>query len=295
MIENSDERAVTQMLTLREPTKETLRSVISGGRIPHTVIIECDDKDERDNAALYLACAAVCREHESPCLCCDQCRKAMDRAHPDIIIPLPSKKLKSNIISLKDLRDEYLSQASIKPNESDTKVYIFFDADTLLREDSQNTLLKLIEEPPQSMLFVFAVSSAESMLMTVRSRARIITLERQDTVDESDNDIARSIAEGLISLHEYDLMLAMNDITKDNIMGVLARVGESLRLALNMLSGVPTQDSTAIALSRTLDRRRLIALIETTADAVDKSYTNIGTDLLVTWLCAQYRRISWQK
>lgn len=279
------------MLTLSDTTKEMLREMTAGGRIPQSVIIESSEKQERDNAAIYLACAAVCREESRPCLSCDQCRKALEKAHPDITIPLPSKKLKTNIISLKELRDEYLSQASIKPNESDTKVYLFFDADTLLREDSQNTLLKLIEEPPQSMLFVFAVQNAENLLATVRSRSRILSLMRQDTVDENIDEIARDVAKALISLHEYDLMLAMSYLNKDNIAAVLTQVSEYLRLALHE----DNTDDTAKALARACPKKRIIRLIEATADAVEQSYTNIGTDLLITWLCAQYRRISWQK
>lgn len=283
------------MLALREDSKKRLDEMISGGRMPHTVMIESDDRDERDRAALYLACAAVCRDAHRPCLCCDQCRKALERAHPDIIIPVRSKNLKTPIISLKDLREEYLSQASIKPNESDTKVYLFFDADTLLREDAQNTLLKLIEDPPQSMLFVFAVEDASVMLQTVRSRARILSLPRTAEVDDGIDEVAREIVRGIVSLHEYDLMLALNDITKDSFVEVLTRLTEYLRLALGHLSGVITDDTTALLLARKISRTRLIALCEATVEAAQQSTTNIGTDLLITHLCAQYRRISWQK
>lgn len=283
------------MTELSQETRRALDMLIHSGRLPHTVIIEGDERAQRDAAVMYLTCAAVCREKDAPCMRCDQCRKALDRAHPDIIIPLPSKKTKTNIIPLQELRDEYLSQASIVPNESDTKVYLFFDADSTLREDAQNTLLKLIEEPPQSMLFLFSVERAENLLATVRSRAHTLTLSSSAQPDENVADIAQDIAQGLVSLHEYELMLALFYITKENLVPVLTEVRDVLRRCLLHLSGVLSDDSVVRTLTRRLTRERLLQLIDVTGTAIEKSQTNIGTDLLITWLCTQYRRIAWQK
>ena len=130
-------------ISLKNENKKIILDLVHSRRIPHTVIIEGDSKEERDNAALLLAAAAVCTSDDKPCLSCNQCKKALEGQHPDMIVPQPSKKLKSGIISLQELRDNYLSQASIKPNEANTKIYLFTDADRLLREDSQNTLLKI--------------------------------------------------------------------------------------------------------------------------------------------------------
>ena len=206
-------------ISLKNENKKIILDLVHSRRIPHTVIIEGDSKDERDNAALLLAAAAVCTSDDKPCLSCNQCKKALEGQHPDMIVPQPSKKLKSGIISLQELRDNYLSQASIKPNEANTKIYLFTDADRLLREDSQNTLLKIIEEPPQDILFIFTAEKAKALLTTVRSRAHIITLSRA----------------------------------------------------------------------------RIITMIETTLATVAKLKTNVNLQLLTTWLCTQYRRITWQK
>ena len=121
-------------ISLRKENEEMIRTLVRSGRRPHTVIIEGDSKEERDGAALMLAASAVCTSPDKPCLSCNPCRKVLEGQHPDLIIPAPSKRLKSGIISLSELRDEYLSQVSIKPNEADTKIYLFYDADRLLRE-----------------------------------------------------------------------------------------------------------------------------------------------------------------
>ena len=283
-------------ISLRKENEEMIRTLVRSGRRPHTVIIEGDSKEERDGAALMLAASAVCTSPDKPCLSCNPCRKVLEGQHPDLIIPEPSKRLKSGIISLSELRDEYLSQVSIKPNEADTKIYLFYDADRLLREDSQNTLLKIIEEPPQDILFIFTVEKAKALLSTVRSRAHILTLSRTEAVDEESDTIAEQIADGIVKLYEYDLLMTLSPLTKkEQIEAVLAAFTEKLRLALNFQSGVMTDDPCAKKLARKLNREKLIAVIEVTLSTIAKLKTNVNLQLLMTWLCTQYRRITWQK
>ena len=283
-------------ISLKSENKKTILNLVRSGRRPHTVIIEGDSKAERDNAALLLAASAVCTSEDKPCLRCNQCKKILDGLHPDMLVPQPSKRLKSGIISLGELRDEFLSQASIKPNEADTKIYLFTDADRLLREDSQNTLLKIIEEPPQNILFIFTVEKAKALLSTVRSRAHIVTLSRTYVPDEDAEAIAEQITDGIADLYEYDLLVTLSGLTKkDEAESALAAFTEKLRLALAFQSGVMTDDSCAKKLSRKLDRARIIALIEITMDAIARLKTNVNLQLLNTWLCTQYRRITWQK
>ena len=283
-------------LNLQQDNEQAIIRLIRSGRIPHTVIIQGDRKEERDSAALLLAAGAVCRSTEPPCLNCPACRKILEGTHPDMMTAVPSKSSKTGILSLDDLRKLYVSQFSIKPNEAPLKVYFFPDADKMLREDSQNTLLKSIEEPPQNILFLFTVEKAELLLPTVRSRAHLIALRRSFTPDEQTSEAARRIAQGIASLYEYDLLKTLNALPdKAAAADALALVSEQLRLALLMLSGVPTDDEGAKLLARKLDRSRVIALTEVTHEALSKLKTNINLQLLLTWLCTQYRRITWQK
>ena len=283
-------------IRLQKDNEEVIRGLVSSGRIPHTVIIEGGNSEERKCAAVLLAAGAVCREKDRPCLCCNACRKVLDGFHPDVFIPEPSKNLKSGILSLKDLRDLYLSQMSIKPNEADVKAYLFIDADKLLREDSQNALLKTIEEPPQTLLFVFTVESAKSMLLTVRSRSRVITLRHTFSADEEAEQAASSIIDGVISLYEYDLLKTLSALTdKQALKDALGVFVEKLRQALSFYSGIDTADPDVKKLTRKLDRARVIALIGVTNEAVGKLKTNVNLQLLQTWLSSQYRRITWQK
>ena len=270
-------------IRLQKENEALVRELVGSGRIPHTIIIEGGDSEERVNAAVLLATGALCKEHDRPCLSCPACQKALKDAHPDFFIPKPTKGLKSGILSLKDLRDNYLAQMSVRPNEADIKVFLFRDADKLLREDAQNALLKTIEEPPQNLLFIFTTESAKSMLLTVRSRARVVTLRHTFSTDSDSEQAASSVIDGMISLYEYDMTAAL---------GVFV---EKLRQALSFYSGLSTTDPEVKKLTRKLDRARIIALIEVTDQAVRKLKTNINLQLLQTWLSSQYRRITWQK
>ena len=283
-------------ISLQQDNEKAVLELIRSGRLPHTIILEGGEKDERDSAALLLAAGAVCRETNPPCLRCNPCRKVLDGIHPDVFRPEPSKNLKSGILSLKDLRDSYLSQMSVRPNEADCKVYLFSDADKLLREDSQNALLKTIEEPPQSLYFIFTVQSAKSLLLTVRSRAHIMTLHREDVRDEDTEATADKLIDGVVSLYEYDLLHTLYTLSdKASLEETLCVFTEKLRQALSFYSGVMTDDPSVKKLTRKLDRRRVIALIEITNEAVNRLKTNVNIQLLTTWLSSQYRRITWQK
>ena len=198
---------------LQQENEQAILRLIRSGRIPHTVIIEGDSKAERDSAAVLLAAGAVCTGDQPPCLSCRACRKVLEGAHPDMMIALPSKSSKTGILKLDELREKYVSQFSIKPNEAPLKIYIFPEADTMLREDSQNTLLKSIEEPPQNLLFIFTVRKASLMLPTVRSRAHLMILQRSFVPDDDTVRSAQSIIDGVTSLYEYDLLKSLSALT----------------------------------------------------------------------------------
>ena len=185
---------------------------------------------------------------------------------------------------------------SVRPNEADIKVFLFRDADKLLREDAQNALLKTIEEPPQNLLFIFTTESAKSMLLTVRSRARVVTLRHTFSTDSDSEQAASSVIDGMISLYEYDMLKTLSSFKdKQSMTAALGVFVEKLRQALSFYSGLSTTDPEVKKLTRKLDRARIIALIEVTDQAVRKLKTNINLQLLQTWLSSQYRRITWQK
>lgn len=282
--------------TIADNVRDSLLVLTKSGRLAHTVIIESNDEKAREDAALFLCAYAVCKEKDRPCLNCPACHKALSGTHPDIFTPELSGKLKQ--VNIETSR-EIIRQASIIPNEADTRVFLFHDADKSMPVITQNALLKLIEEPPQSSLFVFTVKKASSLLSTVRSRAQIITLKGEVHVDEFARETADKITRGIVSLYEADLLKALTPLSvkenKEKFAPTMLCVTDSLRLALGFLCGVSCEDEIALLLAKKLQKDEILKMLEITDDAVRKSQTNINMTLLTTWLCSQYRRILWQK
>src|SRR5262249_38126559 len=77
-----------------------------------------------------------------------------------------------------DVRDRIIPEASRSPVESERKVVILYEADRLkgTRNDSANTLLKTLEEPPPRTVMVLVTAFPDELLETVRSRCQRIAL-----------------------------------------------------------------------------------------------------------------------
>ena len=64
-----------------------------------------------------------------------------------------------------------LQRANTKPFDARYHVFIFVDAHAM-REEAQNALLKLVEEPPPTVAIIFVTSNVETLLYTIRSRCQ---------------------------------------------------------------------------------------------------------------------------
>lgn len=89
----------------------------------------------------------------------------LNNSHPDIIcIESPDE-----LIKIENVRENIIDKLCYAPKLSDYKFYIIYDAVHLM-ENSQNTLLKSLEEPPMYVVFFLVTSNAKMLLPTVRSR-----------------------------------------------------------------------------------------------------------------------------
>lgn len=148
---------------------DTLAGMVSGGRTAHSLLI-CGEKGSgRKLAAKYYTMALMCESPDNgrPCGRCTACGNVEKGIHPDVIFPEKSGKLGG--YSVETARN-IIADAYVKPNNrSGCKVYIFGDCHNVdIR--TQNTLLKLIEEPPDYAYFIFTCRSKEEFLPTIISR-----------------------------------------------------------------------------------------------------------------------------
>lgn len=149
-----------------EKIRNTLLSQIQNDRVPHAIIIEGEKGLGRHALAEFLSNAVLCTGNNSPCGECQSCRLGMSHSHPDISTIAPEDKKKN--IAVNQIR-ELRQSAFIKPHLGNRRVFIIDKAETM-NEQSQNTLLKILEEPPKGVYFILLTESAKALLETVLSR-----------------------------------------------------------------------------------------------------------------------------
>lgn len=148
-----------------EILKQRLTAAFENHKTSHCYLITGPIGSGKKTLAQMLIAALQCTGETKPCLRCSQCNKALSGNHPDVItIDEPDKAT----IPVKLVR-ESCADLYIRPNEGKKKIYLFPRAQAL-RAESQNTMLKCIEEPPSYGVFIFLCEHADRMLPTIRSR-----------------------------------------------------------------------------------------------------------------------------
>jgi len=153
-------------LICNEKIKVSLSSALSVGRIPHAIILEGETGLDKHTLADFISISALCEEDGGSCGNCRSCHLAKSGNHPDIISVTPEDKKKN--ISVAQIR-EIRQKAFIKPHISKKRVFIIDKAETM-NEQAQNALLKILEEPPESVIFILITESGAALLPTVISR-----------------------------------------------------------------------------------------------------------------------------
>lgn len=157
--------------------KAELNTAMDSDSLPHAIIIEGAEGTGKKTLAKIIAQYCVCSSDKAkPCGICRNCIKAKALAHPDIkLVDAYEDSRLINVAAIREIR----SDAYILPNEAEKKVYLILNCDKMLVQ-AQNAFLKVFEEPPKNVTFVLTCKSATSLLETIRSRARILTLYPAD-------------------------------------------------------------------------------------------------------------------
>lgn len=155
-----------------ERLKEDLRQSLRRGRSAHFYLLSGPAGSGRHTLARLLAAGLMCTGQEKPCGVCEGCRKVISGVHPDFItVDDPEKKTVPVELIRQARADMY-----VQPNEGDKKIYLFPRAQDM-GIPGQNALLKILEEPPAYGVFLLITDNPESLLPTIRSRCRMLTLQ----------------------------------------------------------------------------------------------------------------------
>ncbi len=154
---------------------ELLTRSVAGGTLPPSLILAGPSGIGKRLAAVSVAQALNClqprlttddqRLTTDACGVCAACARIGRGVHPDVIVVEPGE---SGTIKIDQVRD-VIEAAGYRPFEGRKRVVIVDEADALVPQ-AQNALLKTLEEPPPSSVFMLVTSRPDVLLPTVRSR-----------------------------------------------------------------------------------------------------------------------------
>ena len=208
-----------------EKIKLAVVNSIKEKRLPHAIIIEGEQGLGKHTLAEFLAAAAVCGKEDAPCTVCKNCHLAEIHSHPDIAVTSPEEGKKNIAVAqIRALKNE----AFVKPHSAEKRVFIIDGADTM-NEQSQNALLKVLEEPPGDIVFILITESKAALLETIISRCVTFSLSPPE-IEVAADHIAKT-----------------SDCPREEIIDALKESGCNIGKALDLLDGKSDSKTVAAA------------------------------------------------
>ncbi len=258
---------------------QTLKTQLRSGRLSHAYLFTGSRGTGKTSCAKILAKAVNCLNPQdgNPCNCCDACRAIDSGACMDVLeIDAASN---NGVDNVRDLRDD----AIYSPSQVKMRVYII-DEVHMLSISAFNALLKIIEEPPEHLLFILATTELHKVPATILSRcqrfafrrisqediaARLQYVSYQENIDLDDaaaRVLARMADGGMrdaLSLLDQCATASSGELTAEKVYACLGIASE--RQAAQLLGFITAHDSkNALSLFNRLyaDGKDLAALLD---------------------------------
>jgi DNA polymerase-3 subunit gamma/tau len=151
----------------QEVVARTLTNAIKSRRVAHAYLFTGPRGVGKTSMARILAKALCCEQGPTnePCGECSHCRAITDSTHPDVA-EIDAARF-TGVDAIRDLAEG----VSFSPTLARMKIYIL-DEVHMLSTAAWNALLKVLEEPPSHVRFIFATTEVEKVLPTVLSRCQ---------------------------------------------------------------------------------------------------------------------------
>jgi DNA polymerase-3 subunit delta' len=198
---------------------QKLQGMVQSGRVPHALMLLGPEGNGGLPLALALAQYVHCENRgEDSCGVCSSCNKHQKYVHPDVhftfpVVPRKSGEPPISADYMKEWRTalndnvymnandwlqsieaenrqgnitvrechEIIRGMSLKTYEAAFKIQIIWMAEFL--KEAGNTLLKVIEEPPDDTIFILVVENIEMMLTTIISRTQLVKVNAIESED----------------------------------------------------------------------------------------------------------------
>lgn len=288
------------------------------GKLSHSYLICGPEGAGKRTLARVLSAAMQCTgEQDAPCGRCSACRKVFAGNHPDVITCVDEKHKQFGVESARNI----CADAFVRPNEGRRKIYIFPQE---LNLSAQNTLLKVIEEPPAYAAFLFLTTNSERLLPTVRSRCQELRLSplpeavllnalRQRCPGRSEPDYRSAMSDSggwlgqaLEALEQtgltertakfargyaqrdrlalLELLIAMEKLSREDFCGEMEQWRSLLHRAMRCAAGLPGSDEAA-GIAKSRAMAEILAAIELLECSEERARSNVG----VGHLCGALR------
>lgn len=144
-----------------------LRAALRANRVTHAYLFSGPRGCGKTTSARILARCLNCEQGptDTPCGTCDSCRELATGGPGSLDVVEIDAASHGGVDDARELRE----RATFAPVRDRYKVFIIDEAHMVTREGF-NALLKLVEEPPEHVKFVFATTEPDRVIGTIRSR-----------------------------------------------------------------------------------------------------------------------------
>ena len=276
-----------------DPIARRIREVAGRGTLSHALLFS--GSGDRIAAAQYAAAAMECQGGgQKPCGTCPACRKVFSGIHPDVITVRDEAHKNLSVDTVRQIR----ADAYIRPNEGARKVYIFPDC-TILTEQDQNVLLKIVEEGPPYAAFLYCAENSSVVLQTLRSRCVELKLHPAVTVEKESSEagveLCRLLAAGKRgTVTELMVRLEKKRLDRDGLAAMLDQARTLLAAALLAQYGQSPEGPDAaliVQLGKRLTKQRIMGTIELLQTYRGACSYNVGASHVLGALAVELEEI----